>query len=414
MTRVRFLHWLVEPSPPPSERLVFGRPGKREPADHAGTSFASTRMPPRSTPPSPAPSPRRLPTPAAGSVPLPADATPPWKPEEVVTPARAIELIESQFPALAPAALEPLGVGWDNTAFVVNGSHVFRFPRREIASPLLAAEASLLPVVARYLPLPIPVPSLRGQPSPRYRWPFLGYPILPGKTACQFRLDEAQRTRLARPLGQFLAALHAFPVDMAVANGAGGDTIGRLDLPSRVPRASQMLESASVKSGMDPGLVRRARALIEASQTIQAPVRRALVHGDLYARHLLLNDQAQLCGIIDWGDIHVGHPAVDLSVAHAFLPPSARLAFLQAYGHPVDPASWRLARFRALFSALAIVIYGKDTGEAALETEGRQALVHILSDDPESDPPTEPQGHRQDPEDVGPDPEPVTQRHGPS
>jgi aminoglycoside phosphotransferase (APT) family kinase protein len=411
MTRVRFLHWLVEPSPAPNERVVLGRPGKREPADSAAAAFASSRLPPRSAAPSTASSPatptRRLPTPAAGSVPLPGDATPPWKPEEVVTPARAIELIESQFPALAPAALEPLGVGWDNTAFVVNGSHVFRFPRREVASPLLAAEASLLPLVARHLPLPIPVPSLRGQPSARYRWPFLGYPILRGKTACQFRLDEQQRTRLARPLGQFLAALHAFPVDVAVASGAGRDTIGRLDLPSRIPRASQMLESASVKGTLGRGLLQRARALIEASQTIQAPVRRALVHGDLYARHLLLNDQAHLCGVIDWGDIHVGHPAVDLSVAHAFLPPPARLAFLQAYGHPVDPASWRLARFRALFSALAIVIYGKDTGDAVLAAEGRQALVHILADDPESDPPTEPVGHRHDPE-------PDTERHGPS
>ena len=393
MTHVRFLQWLVDPAPLPGERLVIGRPGKREPADRAISAFTAGRMPPKAVVP-PAPSPRRLPTPAAGSVPLPADTAPPWKPEEVVTPARAIELIESQFPALAPAALEPLGVGWDNTAFVVNGSHVFRFPRREIASPLLAAEASLLPVVARHLPLPIPVPSLRGQPSSRYRWPFLGYAILPGKTACKFQLDEAQRAQLARPLGQFLAALHAFPVDLAVANGAGGDTIGRLDLPTRIPRASQMLESTSLKGTLDPGLVGRARALIEASHTIQAPARRALVHGDLYARHLLLDDQARLCGVIDWGDIHVGHPAVDLSVAHAFLPPSARLAFLQAYGHPVDPASWRLARFRALFSALAIVIYGKDTGDTALETEGRQALIHILADDPESDPPTEPLGHR--------------------
>jgi aminoglycoside phosphotransferase (APT) family kinase protein len=412
MTRVRFFHWLVEPSPSPGERIVFGRPGKREPADSVrSAAFASSRMPPRSIAPASAPasgsakSPRRLPTPAAGSVPLPADAAPPWKPEEVVTPARAIELIESQFPALAPAALEPLGVGWDNTAFVVNGSHVFRFPRREVASPLLAAEASLLPVVARHLPLPIPVPTLRGQPSARYRWPFLGYAILPGRTACRFRLDQAQRTRLARPLGQFLSALHAFPVEVAVAQGAGGDTIGRLDLPSRLPRASQMLESTSLKGTLDPGLVQRARALIGASATIQAPARRALVHGDLYARHLLLDDQARLTGIIDWGDIHVGHPAVDLSVAHAFLPPSARLEFLQAYGHPVDPGSWRLARFRALFSALAIVIYGKDTGDAALETEGRQALIHILADDPESDPPTEP---------VGPDPDAVTERHGPS
>jgi aminoglycoside phosphotransferase (APT) family kinase protein len=405
MTRVKFLDWLVDPSAPATEPAAFG--GQREAvARAAGPVSAGSRMPPRPAAlvrPASAP---RLPTPAAGSVPLPADASPAWKPEEVVTPARAIELIESQFPALAPATLEPLGVGWDNTAFVVNGSHVFRFPRREVASPLLAAEASLLPVVARYLPLPIPAPSLRGQPSARYRWPFLGYPILPGKTACQFQLDEVQRSRLARPLGQFLAALHAFPVELAVAHGATGDTIGRLDLKTRIPRASQMLESTSLKGTLDPGLVKRAWTLIQASQTIEAPVRQALVHGDLYARHLLLDDQARLCGVIDWGDIHVGHPAVDLSVVHAFLPASARLAFLQAYGHPVDPASWRLARFRALFSALAIVIYGKDVGDASLETEGRQALVHILSDDPESDPPTEPHGSPdQD------DPDPVTKPH---
>jgi aminoglycoside phosphotransferase (APT) family kinase protein len=233
--------------------------------------------------------------------------------------------------------------------------------------------------------------------------------MLPGKTACQFRLDETQRSRLARPLGQFLAALHAFPADWAVAHGATGDTIGRLDLATRVPRARQMLESASLKGTLATDLSKRARALIEASRTIQAPSQRALVHGDLYARHLLLDEQARLCGVIDWGDIHVGHPAVDLSVAHAFLPPPARLAFLQAYGHPVDPATWRLARFRAMFSALAIVIYGKDTGDQALEAEGRQALVHILADDPESEPPTEPHGHH----DMGSDPD-DTRRHGPS
>ncbi|HXR43271.1 MAG TPA: hypothetical protein VN759_00605, partial [Pseudolysinimonas sp.] len=54
----------------------------------------------------------------------------PWAPEVEVTPELATALIESQCPALAPARLEAMGAGWDNTAYLVNGDWVFRFPRR--------------------------------------------------------------------------------------------------------------------------------------------------------------------------------------------------------------------------------------------------------------------------------------------
>jgi hypothetical protein len=43
-----------------------------------------------------------------------------WDAEVVVTPATACRLIESQFPALAPATAASIGVGWDNAAFNVN------------------------------------------------------------------------------------------------------------------------------------------------------------------------------------------------------------------------------------------------------------------------------------------------------
>ncbi|MCH7839494.1 MAG: phosphotransferase [Planctomycetes bacterium] len=38
-----------------------------------------------------------------------------------------------------------------------------------------------------------------------------------------------------------------------------------------------------------------------------------LVHRDLYARHMLVDDDGRPCGVIDWGDVHVGDPAIDLS-----------------------------------------------------------------------------------------------------
>jgi aminoglycoside phosphotransferase (APT) family kinase protein len=301
----------------------------------------------------------------------------PWAAEETVDPAQARALIEAQFPALAPVRLEPLGVGWDNTAYLVNDELVFRFPRREIAAPLLAVETRLLPAIAAQLPLPVPLPIFHGRPSSDFRWAWSGYRHLPGRTACRAHLDDKQREAAALPLGRFLAALHALPVDEMVALGAGGDSIGRLDLSVRVPRALEMLSALPPAAlGVDPGAVRTS---IEACARLRPPPARALVHGDLYVRHLLVDDQAALCGVIDWGDLHIGHPAIDLAVAYGFLPPAARPTFLRAYGKRVPAPTWWLARFRAVYSALCILSYSRDVGDGDLEGEGRQSLANALA-----------------------------------
>ena len=76
--------------------------------------------------------------------------------------------------ALSGHAIAPLGAGWDNTAYLVNDTWVFRFPRRSIAVELLRNEAALLPALAPRLPLPIPQPCYLGEPDGRYPWCFAG------------------------------------------------------------------------------------------------------------------------------------------------------------------------------------------------------------------------------------------------
>ena len=51
----------------------------------------------------------------------------PWAAEVEVTADIATSLIEAQCPPLSPVSLEPMGAGWDNTAYLVNGDWVFRF-----------------------------------------------------------------------------------------------------------------------------------------------------------------------------------------------------------------------------------------------------------------------------------------------
>jgi aminoglycoside phosphotransferase (APT) family kinase protein len=91
-----------------------------------------------------------------------------WDPERVVSMAAARELIERQFPELAPATISPLGEGYDNTVYLVNERYVFRFPRRQIAVDLLCAEGRLLPKLADRLPLPVSKPLFFGSPEDKY------------------------------------------------------------------------------------------------------------------------------------------------------------------------------------------------------------------------------------------------------
>jgi aminoglycoside phosphotransferase (APT) family kinase protein len=300
---------------------------------------------------------------------------PPWTAECVVSADRARTLIEAQFPQLEPARVEPFGAGWDNTAFLVNGGLVFRFPRRQFAVPFLASETRLLPVLAPLLPLPVPSPAFVGRPAADYPWPFAGYALLPGRTACAADLNDEQRTHAADVLGRFLAVLHSPAVaEVARRHGAGPDPIDRLNMSRAIPTARRLLDQLAAR-----GLVEDARpfaVIIDAAPTSYTPRTDALVHGDLYVRHLLVNDANELAGVIDWGDVHLGDPALDCLIALTYLPPSARPTFARAYGRFNDIA-WEVARFRGLRHTLHVLDYAHGIGAADLLRECHRALQHL-------------------------------------
>ena len=299
---------------------------------------------------------------------------PPWTPERTIDRATAAAMIDAQFASLRPARLVPIGDGWDNTAFRVNDDWVFRFPRRAIALPGLGAEADVTPRIEADLPCAISATHFTGTPSAEFPWPFIGTRYVPGTSAHRRRLDDAARTALAAPLGAFLRALHRHDAP------AGPDTIRRTDVALRRPRAHERLDALPVDlaaHGIDDAAL---RAVIDATPASAPDGATALVHGDLDARHLHLDDDGALCGVIDWGDVHRGDPALDLALAIAFLPNRARAAFVAAYG-AVDPVTWTRARFRAATHGIMFVSYGHDIGDDDLVHEALGALRRVLAFD---------------------------------
>lgn len=298
----------------------------------------------------------------------------PWVAEREVTAELALSLVREQFPGVGAGGIRPLGSGWDNTAFLVDGHLVFRFPRKASTVTLLERETRVMPFLAGRLPLAVPDPRWAGRPTARFPWPFAGYRRLEGVTADVAELSEDERVAAAEPLGAFLAALHAVPAD---GLGLPPDEIGRTAFARRMPeletRLARLRERGHVADGA-PWL------RLFAEPLPAPPGEAAVVHGDLYVRHLLVDGARRVCGVIDWGDVHAGDPAVDLQVAYAFLPPRARDVFLRAYG-PVDARTRRMARLRAVFHSVALAWFADSTGDAPLLREALAAMARVLEED---------------------------------
>lgn len=299
-----------------------------------------------------------------------------WRPEREVDVDLARRLVARTAPELAGSAVEPFGVGFDNVAYLVGGAWVFRFPQRAVAADLVAAEARVLGQIADALPVAVPNPAFVGAPSEAYPWTYAGYRVLPGLTLDRARLDDGARANLAEPLALFLRALHAVPASLARDAEVPHDLLGRMDLERRVAMSRERLREADARGWLDAASYHPIVDAVDVTLPLLCDV---LCHGDLYDRHLLIDpDTLRLTGVIDWGDVHLGDPGVDLAVAHRVLPPSAHAAFREAHG-PISEPRWNAARMKALQHALSTLFYARDVGDASLDA-GCLVSLHYLAD----------------------------------
>jgi aminoglycoside phosphotransferase (APT) family kinase protein len=98
-----------------------------------------------------------------------------------------------------------------------------------------------------------------------------------------------------------------------------------------------------------------------------------LVHGDLHVRHVLVDAGGAPAGVLDWGDVCLADPAVDLSVGYAAFEGPAREAFLRAYG-PVDAERELRARALAVRLSALLAENAAAEGRSRLLAEARAGL----------------------------------------
>jgi len=228
-------------------------------------------------------------------------------------------LVRRQFPHL-DGPVTAASSGWDNAMFRLGSAWAVRLPRRASAVPLLEKERRWLGELAPGLPLAVPVPRHSGAPDGEFPWPWTIQPWLEGEPVDQETLDPDQAVVLAG----FWRALHRpGPFDAPLNPFRGGPLADRAEVVSR--RLTRLAASGWVPGARLDRLWARALA----TPLDLAPT---WIHADLHPRNVLAT-QGRLTGVLDWGDLAVGDPAVDLAAAWMLLEdPVAQGEALEAYG----------------------------------------------------------------------------------
>jgi aminoglycoside phosphotransferase (APT) family kinase protein len=117
--------------------------------------------------------------------------------------------------------------------------------------------------------------------------------------------------------------------------------------------------------------------LLDEALALPQPEPKAVCHGDLHFRHILV-DGGRVSGVIDWIDLCRGDPALDLQLVWSVLPPAARGTFFAEYGDVEDRTLLR-ARVVALFLSAALLEYAHHEGLPSVEREALASLERAAS-----------------------------------
>jgi aminoglycoside phosphotransferase (APT) family kinase protein len=208
-----------------------------------------------------------------------------------------------------------LGAGTDSAAFRVDTEWVVRFPLVPEAQRTLRTELALLPYLARDLPVAVPCPEHVAEQDGQLV--FSAYHALDGEPlsdAALSALAPSARTRALDELTALLDAIHRFPESVTRAAGVSFELC-----KGAYHEAQQSLEH-ELAGMLDPSahaaIARLRRGFELVQQRSSTPV---LLHADIKPARLLHNPATGgLTGLLDWGDVSLGHSDFDLAIIGAF------------------------------------------------------------------------------------------------
>jgi hypothetical protein len=263
--------------------------------------------------------------------------------------------VERRWPELGVQTFEPIGGGWDCFTYVLNGEWVFQFPRLPGAVESLTKQIAVLPELAREVSSAIPSPEyISIDPL------CMGYARIDGRPISA-DVDGIWPERL----GRFLYDLHLTPPEFVGLRSSTAAAV-RDGLRRKVD-----VLITHVLPLLDPGervtAERTLASFLDDDDNFRFAT--SLTHCDIGPEHVLITEAGDLAGVIDWGDVEVSDPVVDLAwVLNAM--PEVGERVLGAYGGPPDDRFLARSRFAFMLMPWHEVNYGARTEQPGVVERG--------------------------------------------
>ena len=240
-----------------------------------------------------------------------------------------------------------------------NTNAVFILDRRvvlKIYSPFweeYAFERRLMELLERDAAVPVPAVRAAGELRDRRDWSYLAMEFFPGRplNELQEEMRQAALLDVAAQTGRMIRRLHALDPEplAAIDKGEGWDAL--IDR-----RRREVLPELLDRGLIVPGIAPELEALLDEAVAASRAAVQVVIHGDLHAEHLLVEErdgQWDVSALIDFGDARIGVPDYewmplwlglcnrDVAVMRAFLKAyDPRLLADDALGRRV--AAWTL------------------------------------------------------------------------
>jgi len=190
--------------------------------------------------------------------------------------------------------------GDDFVILEVNQAWMFRFPRNKLSRKAMEIETNFLNEFATNSPLPVPARNYFSEG-------FVGYRKILGEQLSFERfadLSKPVHARIAQQLGNFLSALHNFPVEKAA-------NIGITHAWNGLHHKSGLYFLEHVTPKLSSTARKKAAALME--NLLAEEFEGKVIHGDFYLPdHVFYDeDKQELSGVIDFADVTIYDPAHD-------------------------------------------------------------------------------------------------------
>ncbi len=274
-------------------------------------------------------------------------------------------LIANQFPEWRNLPVKAVpNQGWDNRTFRLGDELLVRLPSSQKYTFQVEKEQAWLPKLAPHLPSAIPIPIALGQPEVNYPWKWSIYKWLNGESALHGQVDNLEK--LACDLAKFINAFQQIdtaggPLPSAQNFYRGGSLLNY----DEEARKAILLLAGEIDQNT-------ALELWKGALSTRYSNRSVWLHGDISPGNLLVVN-GKLAAVIDFGQLAVGDPACDLTIAWTMFHGKSRDLFIQSLN--TDNDTWIRAQAWGLWKALITA-----AGIPEADTSERQNAFRIIKE----------------------------------